>query len=796
MRVKYLETLCIDIVARHATACISLFCVSALLLSIVAVRGFSMDTSVEGLMLVGDPERTRSAALKTEYSNDEVIVAAFDLGRVFEADDLRAVHRVTETLEAVEGVAEVLSLTNIEDVRGTDATLDSSSLIDLEELNAAQIARLQARVHGHLLYERNLVSPTLDVLAIVVVLEPPSGSKETIRRSTRDVRAALDAADLPWPWHLAGFPVNEFEADRLVRRDLLMLAPVSMLGVLWVVRLSFGSWAAVWLVLSLVSWSSIVAMAWMGASATRVTMITSAVPAILLACSGTYAIYVLGALREVSRERDPATELIRIALSPALLSAASTGIGFLSLRTLNVSAINDLGTCLAMGIFAALLGTMFLLPALVSRFDIRLSARTDILPARWRVVGVRWAQQPFKPMAVALVLVLVSIPGIRRIEVVSDPLTYFQKDSPLREDAEFVRKHLAGTGVVNVVLQTETAGDALEPNSLQTMDDVLTEIAALPHVDRTISFLDYIELIDGAMRPGRQARRVLPSRDLAAQYMFLYEAGGDPGDYRHYINFERDGMNAFIRSNSLSSTDVLAISTVAQRHAAAAGDDVSIEVRGSLYLLAKAMDAISRMLASGLVTALWLIGVVMIVALRSVPLALVAAVPNVIPIVVCSGLMGWLGIPLSIGTSVVGCIALGLAVDDTAHVIGHLERGGNLSDVYRVVATPLLVTTLSLSCGFSALLLSEFQPVWVLGAATIVVLLLALACDLLLLPSLLAVIGWPLAEESPYIEEADIPGVDEIPTAATSIVRPTVAPFSPTPRARGNKAPAGRRSPS
>jgi hypothetical protein len=276
------------------------------------------------------------------------------------------------------------------------------------------------------------------------------------------------------------------------------------------------------------------------------------------------------------------------------------------------------------------------------------------------------------------------------------------------------------------------------------MNDVLAEIEALSYVDRTISFLDYIELIDTVLRPDRLPLRVLPSRELAAQYMLLYESGGDPADYRHYINFERNGMNAFVRSSSLSSADILAIRSIAQRHAVAAGDNITIEVRGSLYLLAKAMDSISRTLANGLVTALWLIIVVMMLFLRSVRLAVAAAVPNVIPIVICGGLMGWLGIPLSIGTSVVGCIALGLAVDDTAHVVGHLEHGGNLAEVYRMVATPLLITTLSLSCGFSALLLSQFQPVFVLGAATIVTLIVALACDLLLLPSLLVVIGWPL----------------------------------------------------
>ena len=176
-------------------------------------------------------------------------------------------------------------------------------------------------------------------------------------------------------------------------------------------------------------------------------------------------------------------------------------------------------------------------------------------------------------MAIALVAVLVAIPGIKRIEVVSDPLAYFQESSSHRAGAEFIRDNLAGTGIVNVVMQTKTAGSVLEPAALQAMDDVLAEVDSLAYVDRTTSFLDYIELIDGALRPGEPARRVLPSRELAAQYMLLYEAGGDPADYRHYINYERSGMNAFVRSRSLGSTDVLEIQRIAEKHSKAAGDD-------------------------------------------------------------------------------------------------------------------------------------------------------------------------------------------------------------------------------
>jgi predicted exporter len=93
---------------------------------------------------------------------------------------------------------------------------------------------------------------------------------------------------------------------------------------------------------------------------------------------------------------------------------------------------------------------------------------------------------------------------------------------------------------------------------------------------------------------------------------------------------------------------------------------------------------------------------------------------------------------------VVGCIALGLAVDDTAHVLGHLRAGYPLAAIYRLVARPMLLTTLCLGLGFSALMLSGFEPIWALGAATSVTLGVAFLCDWLVLPSMLRILDAPL----------------------------------------------------
>jgi predicted RND superfamily exporter protein len=166
-----------------------------------------------------------------------------------------------------------------------------------------------------------------------------------------------------------------------------------------------------------------------------------------------------------------------------------------------------------------------------------------------------------------------------------------------------------------------------------------------------------------------------------------------------------------------------------------------------MYLYSRAMDSMTRGMLRGLAVALVLVGVVMLVGLRSFELAAIAALPNIAPLLICAGALGWAGLPLSMATSLVGCIALGLAVDDTAHVMGHLDRDEALESVFRLVGPPVLLTTCALGLGFLCLVLSDFHSVQSLGIATAVTLGIALAADLLVLPSLLVLIGYTRTEK-------------------------------------------------
>ena len=151
-------------------------------------------------------------------------------------------------------------------------------------------------------------------------------------------------------------------------------------------------------------------------------------------------------------------------------------------------------------------------------------------------------------------------------------------------------------------------------------------------------------LIDAAVRNDAAPRTVPASRALATQYLLLYEMSDD---HRHYIAAAQTHLHPGVRINSRNSTDVERIRAKIDEFAGRRSDQLSVEILGNWFLFSRAMDAITAGMVNGLTTALLLITGVLAVALRSPRPAIVALAPNLLPLVIVGGTMGWPGVPLS-----------------------------------------------------------------------------------------------------------------------------------------------------
>lgn len=728
------------LVRDHSRVVLGFFLLGAIVAACFAAR-VEIDGSVDRLLLREDPTRVLDERAKQDFGNDEIIMVGFELPAPWAPADLRKLGRISEAVAGLENVRRVRDLSSTEDIRGVGDTLDAGSLVDFENLER-DFPAIRDRATDHPLYDRLLVSRDGRALGMMVYADSIRSNDIATNRLTAEVIALVDEMAAPWSVHYAGYPVTAYEVNRIVKQDLARLTPLALLVISVVLVLATRRLSFVPLFLALVVWVELVALGWLGLSGTPINVVISTLPTILVATTGTYLVYAVGLLRSVGEEEAcPATALIGLLFRPVLLSALSTAIGFGSLRLIGMQSAGDLGVALSVGILAAAAGTLLLVPALVHRFDLRVAGAPPPALAGFGRLGVRLAVRPLVVVAVAAGVLALALPGLARLDLHTDTLQYFGDDNRVRTGAQFFQDRLSSGFLLNVVVRGDEANRALDADTLAFTQALVQRIEAIPEVGRTISMLDYFGLMDAAMRPGETPSTNPGSRAMAAQYLLLYESSGDPGDYERYLDFDRSALSVIVSIEGGSSVYLEAAEDIA-RWAEDAPVDVRVDTLGTTFLYSKAMDELTRGMLGGLLLASALILCVLAIGLKSIPLALLATIPNLLPIVIGGGLLGWLGVPISMSTSLMGCIALGLAVDDTSHVVGHVARAESLDALYRLVGSPILLTTLALCAGFAALLASEFATVSVLGASVIATLVVALLADVLLLPSLLVLAGY------------------------------------------------------
>lgn len=734
------------LVLERANAILLLFLVASVLFTALAVR-VEIDGSVDRLMLRSDPARALDARAKVDFGNDEIIMVGFELPAPFDAADLRKLRAISERIGALDHVRRVKDLASTEDVVGTGDVLDAGPLIDFDRLDD-DLERVRARVQGHPLYEGLLVGEDGRSLGMMVYADSVASNDAATNALTAEVMAIAREMAPPWPVHFAGYPVTAYEVNRIVKRDLALLTPLSLLAIFAIVFLYTRRLAPVAVGLALILWVELAALAWLGLTGTPINVVISTLPTILIATSGTYLVYALGLLAKLRTADAPGVALVRLLWKPVLLSSVSTAIGFGSLRAIGMQSAGELGMALSAGIVAAAAGSLLLVPALVHRFGITLSPREPAWMRTLPLAGVRAARRPWAVLACAAVVLGVALPGLARLELHTDTLQYFAPDNPVRTGADFFQNELSSGFLLNVVIRSEEEGRAIDADTLDFAKRLRSRIESIPQVDRTISMLDYFELMDAAMRPDAEPDANPGGRAIASQYLLLYESSGDPDDYERYLTFDRSALSLIVSIHGGSSVYLDAAEAIAAVAASSAPIGTRVDTLGTTFLYSKAMEDLTRGMLQGLAVAAGLIFAVLVVGLRSLKLGLLATIPNLLPIVVCGGIFGWLGVPISMSTSLMGCIALGLAVDDTSHVVGHVSPYDSLERLYGLVGAPIVLTTVALCSGYAVLLASEFATVEVLGASVIATLVLALAADLFVLPSLLVLVGYTRSESA------------------------------------------------
>ncbi len=555
--------------------------------------------------------------------------------------------------------------------------------------------------------------------------------------------------------HLVGPEALTHDLDVASRRSFGGLFPLvaALLGaVLWLALRDLRLVAGVLLTAGAAAIWTVGGVALAGRT---LNMILVVLPAIVAVLTTAYALHLVTRFQGLEGEEEGDrvaawSRAIRETVRPCALTAATTAVGFASLLVSEIPPVRDLGLFAGLGALAAFVLSFTLLPCLLVRSGavrpagaaargrgLWTAARADAV-ARFATRRGAWIL-----LAAALVGAL-ALEGTRRLEVESHVLRFFPAEHRLPQGYAAVEPGWLGLTPLELFLE----GPAAEVRREETLEALDRFAEAAAHAGpgaasgraQVISPLRDPRLADLSLA----ARAALLRAQVAAgareggAYLQQTSAGGLA--LRVTVTCATGSSDAFHRLVETLRRDVPAeLSTGGLR----------LHLTGAVPLLVRVQVLLVETQLSSFTLALGVVTLLLGAVYRSIGLLLVSLLPNVLPVLVTLGGMGWLGVPLNTATVTVAGIALGLVVDDTIHLLHHVHHrlGGGASradavaDALRVVGRPVATTTCAVAIGFGAFLTSDFLPTRAFGGLIALTCLTALVCDLVALPALLLLNG-------------------------------------------------------
>lgn len=709
----------------------------------------TIDPSLESWIVQDDPSLVYYREFKKIFGNDEILVVSYSVDNLFSFDELRFLKKFTEDIEKIKDVEEVISLTNALKVRGQNGTINISSLIDKVPESPDELNKLKEEIINDELYVGNLISEKADTVAIVLRIADRDDNlmrqriMQSIRKMFRDHAGNKE-------FYVAGIPAMKVHITESAFRDLRIFLPLTMLITILVLYYIFGTLRSIIIPIT----AGILAMTWIFGILQLFGRNINIVTPIIIPMSFIYgvsiSIHIFSTLVETRNQHDWHKNLIKslakVAI-PCFMTSFTTVIGFASNGVSKVLPIREVGLMTALAIMLTYIFSFTIIPILLStRLGFHgggaaqegegYSIIDRVLP--W--IGRTTVRYKKSIIFIFALISILAIYGITQIVVETDMLRFFKKSNPLRQAYEFVESRIGGYNPLELVIEGEP--DMLKnPSVLKGIDKTIEEILKVPRVEKAIAITEYIKAANQAFNEGnKEAFRIPESPGLISNYLFLLEG---QKEINSIITPDYSKARISLRLHSMSSTELIEtiddVKAVLNKNLPAGCKGI---VSGSAILYANMVNDIVLAQVESLLIAFFCIFIMISINLKSIKVGFLSMVPNIFPILVNLGIMGFFGITLNISTAMVSAIAIGIAVDDTIHFIyrlwvEHYKDGDYDKSGYRAITTvgrPMTFTSVVITSGYLIICLSSFIPNVYAGMLTAITILVALFTDLLLTP--------------------------------------------------------------
>lgn len=477
----------------------------------------------------------------------------------------------------------------------------------------------------------------------------------------------------------------------------------------------------------------------------KINLLSSLIPPILFFVSMSDAVHLMNALKKSAKESPVLNlkEAVHVVWGPTILTSITTAIGFLSLIWINTEPVQLLGIFTALGVVIAFILTFTVGLMITSKQSFKTGERFISVPKHWPESLLK---KRSLIVGIFLLLLCTLVPGTFLLKINSYLLEDLPKESTVREDFEYADAHLGGSKPfevrVEVLDTTHSIWDKKILDEIVKIEDYLINEYPIVKVQSPATIIKYLTMVNNGglnqfyrypekldeyqetiklknrIDPKRMDKLVTEDGKVARLIGFFPELGS------HETGIRNRKLQQYLEDQIDSSL-------------------ISYHITGTTYLIDKSHELLSINLIKGLLTAIILVALLLGFYFRSWKLLIISFIPNIIPLLMIAGVIGWIGISLKMTTSIIFTVAFGIAVDDTIHIMSYYLKNTSkdplecMTQTFKHAGSAMLITTMIMTAGFSLFLFSSFGATYYMGLFISLSLTIALLVDLTILPLLL-----------------------------------------------------------
>ncbi|MBL7729674.1 MAG: MMPL family transporter [Chitinophagaceae bacterium] len=718
---------------------------------------------------VNNPKYREYQDFRKKFGEDgNLLVIGVQTDKLFEEKTFNAYAGLLRQLKKVRGVDDVIGVpvaVNLVKIPETEKlkadTIFADRILTKDEIDTAKARFLNLPFYEQLLYNPD----TKAWLMGVRINKNLMASKERLG-IVQHISEIADAfgKENKLEVYKSGLPHIRTELSLRITKEMRFFIIASLVLSALILLIFFRSLTAMWLSLGVVLIGVVWSFATIHLFGYKISVLNALIPPLIVVIGIPNCIYFLNkfhtAYGETGDKKKSLVMMVERMGVVTLFCNLAAAIGFAVFALTQSQILKEFGIVAGINIMLLFFISLVLIPAVLSFLPAPKSRHTKYLdsPAmnRWLDRLERWSLNHRKLIyGISIAIVAVSVIGIFRLKTLGYIVDDLPKQDKLYTDLRFFEKNFEGVMPLEILVDTRKKRGVVNLKTLEKIDSLSQYLNAIPDIARPLSITEGLKFAKQAFFEGNRQDYTMPSEfDLPAlaQYLNNKGEGNNKNSFAKLVTTFMDS-NRQVARISVSMADVgsnrlprMLDSIQARVDQLFDKDKYTVQLTGTSVTFLEGNKYIINGLKDSILWAFVLIALCMLYLFKSARILICSLIPNIIPLLITAGLMGWLGIPLKPSTVLVFSVALGIAIDVTIRFLVNYKQElphNNYDMKQTVIETihstgiSIIFTSLVLIAGFIIFCFSGFDGTKALGWLTSLTLVTATLTNLVLLPAIL-----------------------------------------------------------